>query len=570
MEEYIRLLLDTAPISCNLWSPDGTIVGCNEECVRVFGVSSKQEYCERIYEFSTPFQPCGKPTRQAMIEKIQETFEKGYIRFEWLHLKGNGDPLPAEVTLVRVTYKGDFFVVSYVRDLTEHNRMLDLLKELHEKAEELSEARDAAECANQAKSSFLANMSHEMRTPLNVVVGLTDLHMEEESLPEAIYNDIRKINTAGHTLFSIVNDVLDISKIEVGKLELVPVEYNAASLLNDIIALNTIRIQGKPITFNVDLDEDMPCEIYGDELRLKQIFNNLLSNAFKYTEKGSVTLRVRCERRGDEDLCMKVSVSDTGIGIRKEDLEKLFSDYNQVDMRANRKIEGTGLGLSITKKLVELMDGKIWIESEYGKGTTFYLRLKQKYVNDKKLGKETVENLRTFRYRDDKQHASAKLVRLDMGYARVLVVDDFQTNLDVASGLIGKYKIKVDCVTSGQAAIDRIDWGEPRYDAIFMDHMMPEMDGIEATRRIRALDSEYARTVPIFSLTANAIIGNEKMFLESGFQEFLSKPIDIMKLDAVLRKWIRDKSKEKAMAGEPAVAAAAMPVAAAVMRAPAP
>ena len=224
-------------------------------------------------------------------------------------------------------------------------------------------------------------------------------------------------------------------------------------------------------------------------------------------------------------------------------MKKLFSDYYQVDTKANRKIEGTGLGLSITKKFVELMDGEISVDSEYGKWTSFRIRIRQKVVSDKVLGAETVENLRSFRYTDKKVHISSKLVRVDMSYAKVLVVDDFQTNLDVAAGMMRKYKIQVDCVTGGQDAIDRIKLGVPVYNAVFMDHMMPGMDGLEATKRIRELDSEYARTVPIISLTANAITGSEQMFLDRGFQAFLSKPIDIMKLDSVLRTWIRDDAK---------------------------
>ena len=396
---------------------------------------------------------------------------------------------------------------------------------------------------NQAKSDFLANMSHEMRTPLNVVVGLTDLRMEDRNLSGEIQEDLKKINSAGELLLGIVNDLLDISKIEAGKFELTRVEYNVASLLNDIITLNMIRIESKPIKFKISIGENFPNELYGDELRVKQIYNNLLGNAFKYTKEGTVTLSVNSKRSGG-DIFIFVTVSDTGIGIRPGDIKKLFSDYNQVDTRANRKIEGTGLGLSITKKLVEMMDGEITVESEYGKGSSFCAKIRQGYVNEKVLSGDIVESLCNFKYTDERQHVSSKIVRPDLSYARVLVVDDYQTNLDVAAGMLRKYKMHVDCVTSGKAAIELIRKGEPVYNAVFMDHMMPEMDGVEATELIRGLDSEYAKHVPIISLTANALAGNEQFFLDKGFNAFLSKPINILMLDSVVKKWVRNKAHE--------------------------
>ena len=402
---------------------------------------------------------------------------------------------------------------------------------------------DAMKSANQAKTNFLANMSHEMRTPLNVVVGLTDLRMEDE-LQEDIREDLKKINSAGAILLGLVNDVLDISKIEAGKLELIPEIYHSASLLNDIITLNMIRIESKPIDFVVNINENLPAQIYGDELRVKQIFNNLLSNAFKYTKEGTVTLTVNSISITETDLYLSITVSDTGIGIRQEDLSKLFSEYNQVDTKANRKIEGTGLGLSITKNLVDLMDGKIKVESEYGKGTKFYVELKQYYVNEDILGKEISEKLGNRSFFEEKQLAANSILRPDLSYAKVLVVDDYPTNLDVASGMLKKYRMHVDCVQNGQAAIDLVKSGEPLYDAIFMDHMMPEMDGIEATRLIRLLDTEYSKNVPIISLTANALVGNEQMFLNEGFSAFLSKPINMLELDLIVKKWIRRNNQE--------------------------
>ena len=397
--------------------------------------------------------------------------------------------------------------------------------------------------ASEAKSHFIANMSHEMRTPMNVVVGLTDLMLDEND-PVNIKENLRKINTAGNTLLGLINDILDISKIEAGKLELTPVRYDVPSLLNDIITLNIIRIEDKPVTFHLDISDELPITLYGDDLRVKQIANNLLSNAFKYTRQGKVTLGFSSSREDENNVWVSMYVRDTGIGIRQEDIKKLFSEYNQVDTRANRRVEGTGLGLSITKRLVELMDGEISVESEYGVGTTFSLRILQQFVTDKAIGPKTTESLRSFRYADSKKRVFEKLLRPDLSYARVLIVDDMQANLDVAAGILRKYKMKVDCVLNGHDAIDRIAVGEPVYDAVFMDHMMPGIDGIEATKRIRQLGTKYAQTVPIIALTANAIAGNEQIFLDNGFQAFLTKPIIMINLDSIVNQWVRDKSRE--------------------------
>jgi signal transduction histidine kinase/CheY-like chemotaxis protein len=405
---------------------------------------------------------------------------------------------------------------------------------------DLKQATNEAKNASEAKSRFLANMSHEMRTPMNVIVGITDLLLEDDDFPRKTKESLEKINTAGTTLMSLINDVLDISKVEAGKLDLMPVQYDVASLLNDIVTLNMIRIESKPIKFKLDINENLPNTLFGDDLRIKQILNNLLSNAFKYTKKGNVTLGVGGWREGDE-VWLSFYVRDTGIGIRTEDMEKLFSAYNQVDTHANRKIEGTGLGLSITKRFVELMDGEISVVSEYGKGTTFHVRIRQRFVTDQILDKETIDSLSKFHYADKKKQTQEKLVRSDLSYARVLVVDDFMTNLDVAEGMLCKYKMQIDCITSGWEAVERIADGEPVYDAIFMDHMMPEMDGVEATAAIRALGTEYAVNIPIIALTAKAVTGSEQMFLDNGFNAFLPKPFSVMNLDSVIQKWIRKK-----------------------------
>ena len=394
-----------------------------------------------------------------------------------------------------------------------------------------------------SKTSFLAHMSHELRTPLNVVIGLTDLILEDNRHDVFITNNLLKINNAGSTLLSIVNSILDFSKIESGKLELSPVEYFTASLLNDVVTVVITRLGEKPIKFRLDIEDDMPERLFGDDLRVKQILINLLTNAAKYTREGSIDLCIRCTREG-KTVWMNITISDTGIGVREQDLKNLFKDYIQVDTKTNRHIEGTGLGLPITKKLVELMNGEIKAESEYGKGTTFRVRLNQGFVDNTILGPENAKKLRNFQYAEDKRVANKKILRLDLSYARVLVVDDVMTNLDVTSGLLRKYKMQVDCLDNGPAAIERIKNGDPVYNAIFMDHMMPDMDGIETADHIRALGTEYAKKIPIIALTANAIHGTDQLFYAHDFQAYITKPIDMAELDSVIRKWVRDENRD--------------------------
>jgi CheY-like chemotaxis protein/anti-sigma regulatory factor (Ser/Thr protein kinase) len=384
-----------------------------------------------------------------------------------------------------------------------------------------------------------------MRTPLNAVIGLSELTLGLPSLSNEAKSNTEKVYNAGMTLLGIVNDILDLSKIEAGKLTITPVEYDLASVINDTATLNVIRIGSKPLKFNINIDGSLPAKLYGDDMRVKQIFNNLLSNAFKYTNEGAVDLYIECEHEGTS-VILTVKVKDTGIGIAADSLAKIFSKYGQVNAQSNRKIEGTGLGLSITKQLATLMGGDITVESKLGEGSTFTVTIRQGFVSDVKLGDEVAANLASMQYIDGKRHRNTKLIRIPMPYARILVVDDMPTNLDVALGILRPYGMQVDCVTSGIKAIDLIRKAEVKYDAIFMDHMMPDMDGITATEIIRRdIGTEYAKTVPILALTANAIVGNEKMFLEHGFDAFLSKPIDILAMDAAIRKFIRHKDKEK-------------------------
>jgi PAS domain S-box-containing protein len=404
----------------------------------------------------------------------------------------------------------------------------------------ITQAKVAAENAARTRALFLARMSHEIRTPMNAIMSLSEIEMRND-LPHETRSNIEKIYNSGSMLMSIVNDILDISKIDSGNFDIVPAEYDFANMISDAIHINVVRISDKPIKFESSIDETTPRKLIGDERRIKQILNNLLSNAFKYTHEGSVHLSACCAVQ-DDGAVLSFSVKDTGIGIKPEDMQDLFGDFRQFDKLTNRKIEGTGLGLAICKKLVELMDGRMHVESEYGRGSIFTVTIRQKIADPTPIDKETASSLKTFRL--DESRRAKTLSYKQMPHGKLLVVDDVLTNLDVAKALMRPYNLTVHCLVSGRQAVETVREGKIEYDVILMDHMMPEIDGIEAVRIIRnEIGTDYARKVPIIALTANALVGNEDMFLQNGFQGFITKPIDVLKLDAVLNEWIKDGPK---------------------------
>ena len=393
-----------------------------------------------------------------------------------------------------------------------------------------------AEDAMKAKDDFLASMSHELRTPLNAIIGLSELQIKaKDDLPESVNNNIKNIYESGTTLLRIINDILDITKIGSGRFELNCADYNTADMIYDTISMNKVRIGDKPIEFKIKIDPSLPNNLYGDELRIRQIFNNILSNAFKYTHAGIVQLDITSRREGNEVVII-ANISDTGIGIRKSDIPSIFKKYNKFDITKNRNIEGTGLGLAITYELVEMMNGNIKVTSEYGKGSTFTFEISQKIINNDPIGEKNADAFANFSYQGEKSvHQMSTYFSLKG--RRALIVDDVELNLFITKTMLSLYNLEADCVYSGKEAIDLIRETKIKYDIIFMDHMMPEMDGIEATRIIREeIGSEYAKKIPIVALTANALVGNEELFINNGFQEYLSKPMDSQKLDEVLKK----------------------------------
>ncbi|MCL1908225.1 MAG: ATP-binding protein [Holophagaceae bacterium] len=810
-DDRMRVMLDATPFCAHFWDKDNNMVDCNREAVKLFNLSSKQEYMDVFFRLMPEYQPDGSLSREAAERNHKKAVEEGYLRVEWMHQTLDGEPIPSEATLVRVDYKGDYLVAVYTRDLRERNRRIEEIKaanialevaqsttsamfsanphmnilfdssfnlidcnpaaikfmgfetkeemtvgfidrvkqsipelqgdgqpsvplgerfavavkegfvqfetdlvlngavrslnvefrkipyedsfaivvyvfdmtQIHEREIELMDARKLnelqltkldlvvqaskiglwdmevvpedpinpsnificsdefrhmlgfedendfpnvlgswierlhpedkervlgafaahlldtsgktpydvecwllkkngeyayyhtsgdtirdsdgiaiqtagalvditdtknilldterqkveAEAANRAKSAFLSTMSHEIRTPLNAILGITEIQMEREELGQEAREALGKIYTSGDLLLGIINDILDLSKIEAGKLELVTARYETASLISDTAQLNIMRIGSKPIEFDVEVDEGLPLYLLGDELRVKQILNNLLSNAFKYSDEGTVRLSVSAEGSDREgEAVLAVSVSDTGQGMTKEQIGKLFDEYSRFNLEANRTTEGTGLGMSITRNLVRMMGGEISVESEPGKGSTFAVRLPQGRAGEEVLGREAAENLHRFRTGGKAQMKGSQIARDPMPYGSVLIVDDVETNIYVAKGLMAPYGLKIDSASSGFIAIEKVQGGK-EYDIIFMDHMMPQMDGIETVSKIRGMG--YTR--PIVALTANAVTGQAEIFLGSGFDGFISKPIDVRQLNSVLNRLVRDK-----------------------------
>jgi signal transduction histidine kinase/DNA-binding response OmpR family regulator/HPt (histidine-containing phosphotransfer) domain-containing protein len=400
---------------------------------------------------------------------------------------------------------------------------------VRERTRELEVQTELAKAASRAKSQFLASMSHEIRTPMNAIIGMSDL-MRTDNLDEVQQGYFKDIKKMAKSLLQIINDILDFSKIEAGKLEIAPVHFSAISLYDNICSMSKFTALAKELEFRSSFDPRIPPVIYGDETRIRQIITNIVNNAVKYTPRGLVSLDFSRVTEGQKD-CLLITVKDTGIGIREEDIPKLFDTFQQFDRDKNRGIMGTGLGLSITKNLISLMEGEIHVESLYGEGSVFTVSLPLVKGDEEKIEHKGIA---------ERVNAIADI--------RVLVVDDNPINLTVAQGFLATHNIYPDTALSGAEAIEMVQ-AKP-YDLVFMDHMMPEMDGIEATRIIRALDSaashstdpSWFREMPIVALSANAVSGAREAFLQGGMNDFVSKPIEAEQLNMILQKWLpKDK-----------------------------
>ena len=423
-------------------------------------------------------------------------------------------------------------LIDYEQIVRGYTVLIVDVTDTYEYIKELSEMRERAEAANRAKSDFLANMSHEIRTPMNAIIGMSELVIEE-SRGRKIYDYACDIKTAALNLLSIINDILDLSKVEAGRMELVEDEYHVRDMIQETVNLVQVVAEKKGLQFHVNLAENTPHKLYGDVGRIRQILINIINNSIKFTREGSVSLDVSAKALDDKNTILQFVVKDTGIGIKKEDMPAIFEAFRQLDMNRNRKIEGTGLGLAITRQLVALMQGDIQVESEYEKGTQFTIQIKQRVVE----ASTASENTKNFRVTEKE-----KIQKFVSNDYRVLVVDDNTMNRKVVSGMLKTYGFQLQAASSGREAIELVK--EQRYDMILMDHMMPEMDGMEATKIIRSECKETAEGAIIVALTANAIQGAREEYLSNGFDDFLSKPFERVQLHELLDKWIPDERKE--------------------------
>ena len=531
-DERMRAMFDAVPLACTFWDAEGSLVDCNQEALNLFEVPTKEEFCRRFSEFSPALQADGSCSREKIVQNFWDTRRDGVKKFSWLHRGASGQWIPCFVHMVRVNFRDGYRVLGYTRDMRDIQELQDRQRESDERNRELEVQTRAARAASEAKSRFLASMSHEIRTPMNAIIGMSDL-MRTDNLDEtqkSFFEDIKKMS---RTLLQIINDILDISKIEVGKMELHPIHFNLQELYDNLCSMNRFSAESKDLEFRQSFDAGIPRIVYGDDVRIRQILINLLNNAVKYTRDGFVEFTAgRTEREGKDYLVF--TVRDTGIGIRKEDFPRLFGNFQQLDGDENRGIMGTGLGLAITKNLTDMMKGTISFDSEYGKGSVFTVYLPLVEGDPERVERKGVKS---------------KFIATED--TKVLVVDDSRINLKVALAFLAAHGIRADTAESGEEAIEKVR--RTSYDLVFMDHMMPGMDGIETTRRIRALaggeekgkpDGSAAgpsrfTALPVIALTANAVSGSRERLLAAGMDDFISKPVDARDLNAKLVKWLK-------------------------------
>ncbi len=508
-EQYMQRLLENSPDLILLLDSEGRFAYCTDIFLKIFGIP----HFERIN---------GRHFEEVFRTFISDEHAEGALK-RIADAKTHRRTIVSKIIINGAYTDGTHYFMAHVTPVFLPSGEFDGTIVLYHDVTDLRRSRILAEEANAAKSDFLASMSHEIRTPMNAIIGMSDL-IRTDNLDDRqrhFFADIRKMS---RVLLQIINDILDFSRIEAGKMAINPVHFNLMALCDNLASMSEFMAKTKQLNFFHHFDEDIPQVIFGDDVRIQQIITNLLSNAVKYTENGHIRFDVlRMEKDGRD--CIAFVVNDTGMGIREEDFDKLFGIFERLGSQSSKGIEGTGLGLPITKSILEMMDGNIHLASTYGKGSTFTA---------------TIPLIPGDPLKTEATSLSSYVVATQN--VNVLLVDDNPVNLKVAQSFLGRHNIHADTAESGQEAIRMIQ--EKRYDMVFMDHMMPRMSGIEAARRIRELDADWYREMPIIALTANAISGAKEQFLSAGMSDFLAKPIEGKLLNLILSKWLPADKKE--------------------------
>jgi len=520
MDRRTQLMLDAMPLCCIQWDKDFNIVSCNEETARLFKLPRKEEFASIFFDFSPEYQPCGGTSREVLQEKLMEAFEKGYVRVEWQHHTLDGDPLPCEVTLVRVKHMGEYTIVAYTRNLKEIKATIDEMRKVEQY---LRLARDAAESSNKAKSTFLANMSHEIRTPMNSIVGFSELALDE-FIPTSTRNYLTHIQESAKDLLQIINAILDISKIEAGKMELEQIPFDLHEVLTRCRTAIMTKAIEKDITLYFYAEPSIGKMLLGDPTKLRQVFINFLSNAIKFTSMGTVKFLASIGKTGENTVEMHFEIRDSGIGMTPEQIAMVYEPFTQADSSTTRKYGGTGLGLTIAKSLIELMGGELIVESTPKVGSRFSFSLTFCTVDIPK----------------DELAAESATHELEKPIfdGEVLVCEDNTMNQHVINEHLTRVGLRTVIASNGQEAIDlvsdRMEKGTKPFDLIFMDIHMPVMDGLEATSKITAL----ASLTPIVAMTANIMTCDRELYRTIGMQDCVGKPFTSQELWHCLLKYL--------------------------------
>ncbi|MDE6662442.1 MAG: response regulator [Lachnospiraceae bacterium] len=492
---------------------DGKIAMLNPAAERILGM--KPEDVGKSYMSVFLMQEQNDAFNEIILDTIYEKAKADQAPVDFVR---DGVTISLLLTTSYLYIDGERAVVVVINDMTKLNELRDA-----------QVALEVAEHANEAKSRFLSNMSHEIRTPINAVLGMNEMILRE-SEDKQILTYASNIQSSGKTLLFLINDILDMSKIESGKMEIIPVTYELSAVIMDLWNVIYFRAREKELKLSVELDETLPSVLYGDDVRIKQIVTNLLTNAVKYTPKGSVELILSYEYQDKDNILLKISVKDTGMGIRKEDMGKLFESFQRLDEKKNRNIEGTGLGMNITMSLLKMMDGDMKVESEYQKGSTFQVIIPQKIVSDVPLGSfQTIQEKYS-------QQVGRKRGSFTAPQASILVVDDNAMNLTVFKALLNRTKLQVTTADSGRQCLEYIQ--KEKFHIIFMDHMMPEMDGIETLHKMNDMAEHKNKDTPVIVLTANAVAGAREQYLSEGFCDFLTKPIDAELMEQAICEYL--------------------------------